>query len=109
MIFTGTAQAQPAAPAEDIAHYQEITGLEWMQMSGGDRMDNVMAAMFLLSKNGVPINKAPDFYYDVLYQKIQRDPAQYALKITNILANCVYEKEPGSRNALDGLRGRPSQ
>ena len=88
--------------------YQEVQGLEWMEMSAGERMDHLMATMYLLNKNGVELSYEPEHYYDALYRKIQRDPSLNTSSIANILANCIYEKEYASRPALDLLKKKSS-
>jgi len=86
--------------------YQEVHGLEWMEMSAGERMDHLMATMYFLNKNGIELSQAPNYYYDALYHKIERDPNIYMSSISNILANWIYEKEPKSRPALDRFRSK---
>ncbi len=88
--------------------YQEVQGLEWMEMSAGERMDHLMAAMYLLNKNGVELSYTPDYYYDAIYQKIQRHPELYSSEIASILANFIYEKEEKARPALDNLKRHPT-
>ena len=107
LLLSSLAYAQKESPVDQKRVYNETTGLEWLEMSAGDRVENLIAAMLLLDKNGVKLSYAPDHYYDTLYQKLQRDPALYSSSVTNILADDVYEKEPLSRESLDKLKNRP--
>lgn len=107
LLLPGLAYAQKDSSAVQSKPYNETTGLEWLEMSAGDRVENLLAAMLLLNKNGVKLNYTPDHYYDAVYQNLQRDPALYSSSVANVLANDVYEKEAQSREALDKLKNQP--
>ena len=91
-------EAIPTRPVKDVA------GIEWLQMSLGDRMDAILASMTLLTKNGVPLDGSPNDYYNMVDEKLRNDPSYYNVTVTQILANIIYGKEAQAREALDKLK-----
>ena len=85
------ATAEPLDPALD----KNATGLEWLQMSMGERMDCILFSMFVLSKNGYPMNKTPNDYYDAVGEKLRLNPNLYSENVTSILASIVNKRERG--------------
>ena len=69
--------------------HRDVTGLEWLQMSIGERMDQVVMSLYVLEKYGYTITKSPNDYYNALEGKLKLDPALYSRKLTNILAAIV--------------------
>ena len=82
----------------------DTTGLEWLQMSMGERKDSVILSMAVLEKNGIALGRSPLDYMDLIKEKLMRNHELYEQTITNVLAGIVYEKEPDSREILDALR-----
>ncbi len=80
------------------------TGLQWLQMSGGDRLECLIASMVILTNYGVRLERSPNDYYDVVGDKLRLNSSYYSANVTNILASIVYEQEPGNREALDRTR-----
>ena len=85
---------------------QNVTGLEWLQMSMGERMDSLLASMVVLDKSGVKLKRAPNDYYDAVRESLKAAPDLYSSDLTNILASIVYAKEPDTRPALEKLRSK---
>ena len=102
LLFLPAARSE-SLPARDNS-YQPVTGLEWMELSAGERVEYLLAAMYLLNKNGVEFSGTEDRYYDAIYKKLQSDPGLYTSQLEDILANTIYEKEPKTRSALDQFR-----
>ena len=96
--FAETPQVDPA---------KQVSGLEWLQMSAGERANYVLASMYILHGNGIALNKSPDEYYNAIEEKLTSSPGLYSANLTNILASIVYEKEPGARESLDQFRKKP--
>ncbi len=88
------AQAVAKEPL-DPALEKNATGLEWLQMSMGERMDCILFSMVVLAHNGYPMNKTPNDYYDVVGEKLRLDPSLYSENITSILASIVKKRERG--------------
>ena len=80
------------------------TGLEWLQKSMGERLNDVIASMTILHQSEVPMAQAPEDYYDVIDTKLRRNPSLYETKLTELLADHLYEKEPAARVVLDRLK-----
>lgn len=81
-----------------------MSGLEWLELSVGDRMEEVLKAMYTLDQSGVTLSQTPNDYYNLVEAKIRRDHGLYTTEVTNILASAVYDKEPATRPALDKLK-----
>jgi hypothetical protein len=86
---------------------KKVTGLEWLQMSLGERRDYVRLSMVVLDKQDVPLSHTLLEYFNAIEQKLLHDPDYYGTDITNILALIVYETEPETREALDRMRKKP--
>ena len=82
----------------------EMTGLEWLQAGAGEKMDCVLTSMYILVKHDVPLKRSPNDYYNLVEEKLRANPNLYSSDVTDILALAVYEKEPGTKEALDKLR-----
>ena len=64
----GIVHSRPChAEANATQTYQVAAGLEWMEMSAGERMDQVMAAMYLLNKKGIGLSFTPNHYFYFIY------------------------------------------
>ena len=94
--------------AAKVEHLEDVSGLEWFELSIGERMDHILASMSVLSHQGVPIKKSMNDYYNAVSEKLRTDPGLYETKITNILASIIYEKDPESRAKLDQFRNNPA-
>ena len=102
LLLVSNSHSEPiSANAKD---YRPVTGLEWLQMSAGERVENLLAVMYLLNKNGVEFIYEEGHYYDAIYQKIQREPRVYSSTLADILASYLYEKEPKTRPVLDRFK-----
>ena len=86
---------------------REVAGLEWLQMSAGDRLDNILTSMYILTQHGVALSKSPNDYVNAVGERLRLNPNLYSANVTNVLASIVYETEPGSGEALDKLRKKP--
>jgi hypothetical protein len=83
---------------------QSIKGLDWLQLSLGERMEYILASMLIMTRHGVEFGKSINDYHDAVAEKLRTHPDLYYTDVTNILASIVYEWEPGTRVALDKLR-----
>jgi hypothetical protein len=92
-----------AAPAEQRP-LPDVTGLEWLQMSVGERNDHLLASMVTLAHNGVRLAKNAEDYYGDIHKAVRLDPSLNDVPLTTILAQRAYEREPSARPALDALR-----
>ena len=81
-------------PKPEQVVLKEATGLEWLQMSMGQRQDCVLSSMYVLSKEGMTLGKSLGEYYDAVGNKLRLNPNLYSESITDILASIVHEKEP---------------
>ena len=108
-VFLTTLIICPTSFAETLKvdPSKEVTGLTWLQMSAGERMDYLMTSMFILTGHGVKFGKSPNDYYDAVNERLRFNPDLYSANVTNILASIVYEQEPGSREALDQIKKKP--
>jgi len=93
-----------AAPTERARTVREATGIEWLEMSGYQRQDEILKSMAVLVQSGVEPMRQPHEYYSQIHAKLRRDPNLYGVPLSQILAACVYEDEPAARAALDALR-----
>ncbi|GEM_PF-3767241 len=80
------------------------TGIEWLQESMRERLNDVIASMTLLHQSEVPMAQTPEDYYDALDKLLRRNPSLYEIDLTELLAEYLYEKEPPARAALDHLK-----
>lgn len=98
---------KPAQMQPDIIKPRgETTGLEWLQMSIGDRTEAILFSMYVLTQHGVDLAKTGNDYYNAVEEKLKLNPDLYHKDITNILASVVYETEPETRQTLDQWRKR---
>ncbi len=89
---------------DKIQHMEDVPGLEWLQMSVGDKQDQILASLYALNQSGVTIRKPANYYYDLVQEKLNANPNLYNTNLTDILISVVYEKEAGTRKALDKIR-----
>ena len=80
-----------------------VTGQEWLTMSKEEKGAYMFSAMEVLKEHGVPLGKTPDQYIVLIGSEIADSPDALQAYVTNILALVVYEKEPGSRTAIDKI------
>ena len=83
---------------------KDATGLEWLQLSMGERAEYILMSMAALTQSGVELGKSPSDYCDAVEEKLRLNPNLYSGGVTDILASVVYEGEPGSRTVLDKIR-----
>ena len=100
--------AQQKEDAARVERLEDVSGMEWFELPMGERMDHILAAMSVLSRQGVPIKKSINDYYNAVSEKLRTNTGLYDTKITNILASIIYEKDPGSRAKLDQIRNKPA-
>src|SRR3990167_5425352 len=100
-ILTAFSLSFAEAPKPEKVVLKEATGLEWLQMSMGERQDCVLSSMYVLSNEGVDLSKTLEDYYDAVGGKLRLNPNLYSESVTDILASIVYEKEPLGRETLD--------
>lgn len=103
IAFSGFAKEKSAPPI-----VRTPTGIEWLEHSMGERINDIIASMTLLNQSGVPLAQTPEDYYDAIDKKLRRNPSLYELDLTELLADYVYEKEPVAREALDRTK-RPRE
>jgi hypothetical protein len=78
---------------EDPQPLRELTGIEWMELSIGQRHDHLAWSMFVLGKKGIVFAKTPNEYYHAVYKRLRADMSNYEVGITTILAEYVGETE----------------
>ena len=101
-------KADQKEDAAKVEHLEDVSGMDWFELSLGERMDHILASMSILSHQGVPIKKSMNDYYNAVSEKLRTDPSLYETKITNILASIIYEKDPESRAKIDQFRNKPA-
>ncbi|OIO39381.1 MAG: hypothetical protein AUJ71_00815 [Candidatus Omnitrophica bacterium CG1_02_49_16] len=89
---------------EKIKHVEDISALEWLQMSIGEKQDHIFASMYNLDQHGVPLHKPASYYYNLVQEKLTANPNLYDVNLTDILSSIVYEKEAGAREILDKMK-----
>lgn len=82
---------------------REATGLEWLQMSVGERNAQILASMMRLTKAGVAFTDPLDEYYRAVYDAVRRDASLYETPVTQIVARHARRREPKARPALDAF------
>lgn len=83
-----SAQTDAAKPMEQHGA-RDVTGLEWLQLSIGERMDQVVMSLYVLEKYGYTVTRSPNDYYNAVEIKLKVDPGLYSKKLTNILASVL--------------------
>ena len=89
-----------------VCAYEETfsTGRDWVQrMSKKEKFIAVFAPMILFLRYGVPFQKKPNEYIDVIDQALMVNPYLESEDVANIFASTVYAYEPGSRPAFDAM------
>jgi len=90
-LFSSDLSAEPLDPALE----KNTTGLEWLQMSMGERMECILFSMYVLTQSGEQINKSPNDYYDAVGEKLRLNPNLYSENVTSILASIVNKPDRG--------------
>ena len=72
--------------------HRDVTGLEWLQMSIGERMDQVVMSLYVLEKYGFTVTASPNDYYNQVESKLKLDQNLYSKKLTNILAAIISQE-----------------
>jgi len=103
-VFTFVETPAGVHAQEALKRATPVTGLQWLQMSMSDRKDELVASLYLLSKNGVELKASVSDYYNGIEAKLRVNPGFYSSELTSILANYVYETEPESRPVLDKFK-----
>ena len=101
-------KADEEKDAARVEHLEDVTGMEWIELSMGERMDYILASMTVLDRHGVKIKKSMNDYYNAVSDKLRTHPQFYEAKITDILASIIYEKDPSARARLDQFRNEPA-
>jgi hypothetical protein len=90
----GLRSSQASVPrAAEEARPRDVTGLEWLQLSIGERMDQVMMSLYVLEKYGYTVTESPNDYYNEVERRLKLDPGLYPKKLTNILAAIVGRED----------------
>ncbi len=87
VIIAGSSQAAEKTPPA----VRTPTGLEWLERSMGERLNDVVASMTLLHQSEVPMAQTPEDYYDAIDKRLRRDPSLYEEELTELLAEHLYE------------------
>ena len=93
-----------AADKELPPVHQDVKGMEWLELPIGSRLNELTAAMFVLSSHGVKLHWQLNDYYQAINETLRRHPELMDSRLSDIVANYVYEHEKDSRPALDALR-----
>ena len=101
-------KAEQKDDAAKVEHLEDVSGMEWFELSIGERMDHILASMSVLNRQGVSIKKSMNDYYNAVSEKLRTNPGLYDTKITNILASIIYDKDPESRAKIDQFRNKPA-
>jgi hypothetical protein len=104
-VFLAALVLLGAAPKKNVP-LRDVSGLEWLEMSVGERTDQIVASMLKLAQEGIPLANPPDEYYRAVHFAVRRDPSYNRVPVTTILALEAYENEPEARPAIDALRAR---
>ena len=88
----------PVSAAEDV------TGLQWLQLSAGQRMDHVRMSMAVLDYYGIKLKNTANDYYNAVSEKLRTTPQYYRLPLTDILAEVVSKIDPAAKRALEKHR-----
>jgi hypothetical protein len=100
-LWAGAVASPCVAAAEPV---QEVTGIEWLQMSMTERMEQILLSMAILAQSGVQSRRTPLECYDLVHDAVRRGPAQHGRRLSRILADKLYDTEPAVRLSLDRLR-----
>ena len=84
-----------------IKQLQDVTGQEWLELSLKDRMDHMMAALYVLNAQGVAPRKTLNDYCNAVERTLVLHSDLYETQLTDILVSVIYKKEPASRPVLD--------
>ena len=105
IFFAGLISASClAGEARSKVPIQTPTGLEWLEKSMGERLNDVIASMTLLHQSEVPMARTPEDYYDAIDKLLRRNPALYEKDFTELLADYLYKNEPAAKAVLDRMK-----
>ena len=96
----------PAKTVENEVIY-EVTGLEWLEMSMGQRMDQVLASMMALRQRGLEPSRDLNDYYNELSEALKMNPSLYSMSLTEILEQNIRQKESTRRKVLASVEKKP--
>jgi len=80
---------------------KNITGKEWLGMSGQEKYTCTITTMQALQQKGIPFCRAPNIYAGLIDSKLSSAPNLQSNQVGDILTRVVYEREPGARDVLD--------
>ncbi len=80
---------------------EDITGLEWMELSAGQKMERIRMSMAVLGYHKVFLKDSANAYYNAVSQAIRANPAYYSMDLTQVLAAAASEKDGEVRAALE--------
>jgi len=103
----GMSKKEEQQEIDRVHHLQDIPGLEWLQMAMDEKQDQILASMYVLNQYGVTLHKSPNYYYNLIEEKLSANPNLYNTNLTDILSTIVYEKEPETREALNRILKKP--
>lgn len=83
---------------------EDVTGLQWLEMSAGNKMDRIRMSMAVLGVHGVGLKHTANDYYNDVSQKLRFQPSLFNDELTEILALVASEKEPSTKTALEKYR-----
>ena len=92
---------EQAKDIERVKQLQDVTGQEWLELSLGERMDHMLATIYLLQSFGVEPRKSLNDYCNSTEHALVLNSGWYQNQLTDIVAHLIYESEPGSRAALE--------
>lgn len=88
---------------------EDLKGLDWTQMSLGQKQDFVYRGIGALERQGVSLLKSPSYYIEALDKVLTIDPDLKKEYLDNLFVFCVHESEPHTRKALNEIRGAQSK
>ncbi len=94
------------APTEAPENMEPIGpkhGSDWLKMSRDEKELYIFSAMGALVKHDVVSMKPSYFYIQSLDTKIQNDRASRSQELDSLFVSSVYENEPDTRSAIDGI------
>ena len=94
---------EQAKDIERIKQLQDVTGQEWLELSLGERMDHMLAALYVLKAHGVEPRKSLNDYCNAVERALVLNSGWIENQLTDILAQVIHDKEPGARTALDSF------
>lgn len=80
------------------------SGIEWMQSSGQEREEGLLAALLTVQAAGVKTDASFLEYEDALRRHLLRYPELQEKPLTEVLADYLYQSDPDARTALNASR-----